>query len=170
MRICLALKGLITEDEIGTFMGSLVTTKSYNIIFSNCYLHEFFYYEFISQLEGFNFWSDMQQHSNTYISYRGESILYIIVYTLCCRWKKWVKEAFKIVGKSVFWIFLGGLIPMLAGGFIKRYWISLVVTIALVLAMQCGKNSYKIFHVASRDNCPSWHTLNCRSYWNSTCY
>ncbi|WZZ14698.1 hypothetical protein YC2023_107787 [Brassica napus] len=70
----------------------------------------------------------MQQHSNTYISSGGE-------------WEKWVKEAFKIVMKSVFWIFLGGLIPMLAGGFIKRYWISLVVTTASALAMQCGRTT-----------------------------
>lgn len=56
---------------------------------------------------------------------------------------------FKIIGKSVFWILLGGLIPMFAGGFIKKYLKRLVVTAATALVVKCGsatlwKLSYEI--------------------------
>lgn len=63
-------------------------------------------------------------------------------------WENSVLDLFgriKIVGKTMFWIFLEGLTL----GFIKRYLISFVVTTTSALAMQCGtttlwKKSYKI--------------------------
>ncbi|XP_048618760.1 uncharacterized protein LOC111214706 [Brassica napus] len=63
--------------------------------------------------------------------------------------KEGAKKTFKTIGKSVFWILLGGLIPMFAGGFIKKYQIRLVVAAASAFAMQCisatlWKQSYQI--------------------------
>ncbi|KAF3597962.1 hypothetical protein DY000_02027115 [Brassica cretica] len=39
MQTCLALKDSIAGDELGTFMGSMVTTISYNVTYSNSDLH-----------------------------------------------------------------------------------------------------------------------------------
>ncbi|VVB11914.1 unnamed protein product [Arabis nemorensis] len=103
-----APKGILTGDELGTFMGTLVTTTAYNKC-NNVVTH-------ISQ-------ADMK--------------------------KERIKGILKIIGKSVIWTFLGGLGHVFVGGFIKNYWVRLVVTAVLSLAMQCitamaWKRSYEI--------------------------
>lgn len=55
MRTCLSLKGSITRDELGTFMGSLVITTSYNVTFSKSDLHEILIMNSFANLMGLIF-------------------------------------------------------------------------------------------------------------------
>ncbi|XP_056862931.1 uncharacterized protein LOC130510542 [Raphanus sativus] len=135
MQTCLAPKGSITGDELGTFMGSLVTTTAYNVTYSNSDLKAFLFWNSLANLIG----SMFGQICNNIVTQMSQTDMK----------KEGAKKIFKIIGKSVFWILLGGLIPMLAGGFIKKYWKRLVVTAATALVVKCGsatlwKLSYQI--------------------------
>ncbi|CAF2130831.1 unnamed protein product, partial [Brassica napus] len=52
MRPCLAPKGSITGDELGTFMGSLVTTTAYNVTYSNSDLKAYLFWNSLANLIG----------------------------------------------------------------------------------------------------------------------
>ncbi|WZY85426.1 hypothetical protein YC2023_031810 [Brassica napus] len=135
MRPCLAPKGSITGDELGTFMGSLVTTTAYNVTYSNSDLKAYLFWNSLANLIG----SMFGQICNNVVTQMSQTDVK----------KEGAKKTFKTIGKSVFWILLGGLIPMFAGGFIKKYQIRLVVAAASAFAMQCisatlWKQSYQI--------------------------
>lgn len=78
MQTCLAPKGSITGDELGTFIGSLVTTTAYNVTYSNSDLKAFLFWNSLANLIGSMF-GQICNNIVTQMSQTDVSLSYFIV-------------------------------------------------------------------------------------------